>query len=41
MLGTLVEYWYLTGDDTYNKEVTQGLQFQVGPNNGKSALITM
>ena len=35
MLGTLVEYWYLTGDDTYNKEVTQGLQFQVGPNNGR------
>ena len=33
MLGLLVEYWYLTGDTTYNSEVSQGLLFQVGPNN--------
>ena len=33
MLGLLVEYWYLTGDATYNSEVSQGLLFQVGPNN--------
>ena len=30
MFGTLVDYWYYTGDDTYNEITTQALQFQVG-----------
>lgn len=29
----MIEYWYYTGDDQYNKWITEGLQFQVGPNN--------
>lgn len=33
MLGALVDYWYYTGDETYNDLTTQGLQFQVGPYN--------
>jgi mannan endo-1,6-alpha-mannosidase len=33
MFGTLVDYWYLTGDDTYNEITTEALLFQVGPNN--------
>ncbi|KAM3451346.1 hypothetical protein MY3296_005387 [Beauveria thailandica] len=32
MLGALVDYWYYTGDDEYNKLVTDGLLFQVGTN---------
>jgi hypothetical protein len=28
----LVDYWYLTGDSTYNDIVKQSLEFQVGPN---------
>ena len=32
MWGTLIDYWYLTGDDTYNDLVTQSMLFQVGPN---------
>jgi mannan endo-1,6-alpha-mannosidase len=32
MFGTLVDYWYYTGDDTYNEITTQGLLFQVGAN---------
>ena len=30
MFGELVEYWYYTGDTTYNAEVSAALQFQVG-----------
>ena len=33
MFGSLVDYWYYTGDDQFNKITTQALQFQVGPNN--------
>ena len=33
MFGTLIDYWYYTGDATYNQLVTQGMQFQVGPDN--------
>lgn len=32
MWGTLMDYWLLTGDSTYNKVVMQAMQFQVGPN---------
>ncbi|KAK4148008.1 glycoside hydrolase [Dichotomopilus funicola] len=32
MWGTLIDYWKLTGDDTYNDEVTQAMLWQVGPN---------
>lgn len=32
MWGALIDYWYYTGDSTYNQEVIQGLQFQVGAN---------
>lgn len=31
MWGALIDYWYYTGDDTYNDVVTQALQFQVSP----------
>ncbi|KAI1273441.1 glycoside hydrolase family 76 protein [Xylaria sp. FL0933] len=30
--GTMIDYWHLTGDDTYNNVTTQALLFQVGPN---------
>ncbi|ERS98179.1 hypothetical protein HMPREF1624_04960 [Sporothrix schenckii ATCC 58251] len=33
MLGSLVDYWYYTGDTRYNELITDGLLFQVGPNN--------
>ena len=33
MFGQLIEYWYYTGDATYNSLVTEGLLFQTGPNN--------
>ena len=33
MFGQMVEYWYYTGDSTYNDVVIQGLLAQVGPNN--------
>ncbi|KAK3942307.1 glycoside hydrolase family 76 protein [Diplogelasinospora grovesii] len=29
--GTLIDYWHLTGDDSYNEVVTQSMLFQVGP----------
>ena len=32
MFGALVDYWYFTGDDTYNEITTQALLAQVGPN---------
>jgi mannan endo-1,6-alpha-mannosidase len=33
LFGALVDYWYFTGDDTYNQITTQALLAQVGPNN--------
>ena len=33
MFGALVDYWYFTGDETYNPITTQALLAQVGPNN--------
>ncbi|KAG5923849.1 hypothetical protein E4U53_003494 [Claviceps sorghi] len=32
-LGSLIDYWYYTGDDQYNNLVQQGLLFQVGEDN--------
>jgi mannan endo-1,6-alpha-mannosidase len=32
MFGALIDYWYYTGDTTYNEITTQALQWQVGPN---------
>lgn len=31
-MGALIDYWYYTGDDKWNDVITQGLLFQVGPN---------
>ena len=31
--GQLIDYWYYTGDTSYNDVVTQGMLFQTGPNN--------
>ena len=31
--GVLIDYYYFTGDDTYNDLTTQAMLFQVGPNN--------
>ncbi|CAK7238526.1 hypothetical protein SEUCBS140593_010777 [Sporothrix eucalyptigena] len=31
MLGSLIDYWYYTGDTQYNELTSQGLLFQVGP----------
>ncbi|KAF4828598.1 Mannan endo-1,6-alpha-mannosidase DCW1 [Colletotrichum siamense] len=33
MFGTLVDYWWLTGDDSYNTITTQALLHQVGDDN--------
>ena len=33
MFGQMIEYWYYTGDTTYNNVITQGLLAQVGPDN--------
>jgi mannan endo-1,6-alpha-mannosidase len=33
MWGSLIDYWYYTGDSTYNSVTSQGLLFQVGANN--------
>ena len=33
MMGSLIDYWLYTGDDTYNDVVVQALSFQVGPHN--------
>ncbi|KAF6826146.1 cell wall glycosyl hydrolase [Colletotrichum musicola] len=30
LMGTMIDYWYYTGDDTWNQVVTQGLLHQVG-----------
>lgn len=32
MFGALIDYWYYTGDDTFNELTTNGLLFQVGEN---------
>ena len=32
MFGQMVEYWYYTGDSSYNDVVMQGLLAQIGPN---------
>jgi mannan endo-1,6-alpha-mannosidase len=32
MFGSLVDYWYYTGDTAYNDITTQALLFQTGPN---------
>lgn len=31
MWGTLIDYWKMTGDDSYNEVIKQALLFQVGP----------
>ncbi|KHO00219.1 Glycoside hydrolase, family 76 [Metarhizium album ARSEF 1941] len=33
MMGSLIDYWYYSGDDQYNKLVEQALLFQVGDTN--------
>lgn len=33
MFNSLINYWYYTGDTTYNQLVKDGLLFQTGPNN--------
>ncbi len=33
MFGSLIDYWYYTGDSTYNDLVTQGMLFQASPTN--------
>jgi mannan endo-1,6-alpha-mannosidase len=33
MFDTLIQYFHLTGDSTYNSIVTSGILFQIGPNN--------
>ena len=33
MFGSLIDYWYYTGDESYNAVTTQALLFQVGPDN--------
>lgn len=32
MFGSLIDYWYYTGDTSYNEVTSQALLFQVGPN---------
>lgn len=32
LMGAMIDYWHLTGDDTYNDVVTQGMLHQVGDN---------
>ncbi|KAK8099712.1 glycoside hydrolase family 76 protein [Apiospora kogelbergensis] len=32
MWGTMIDYWHLTGDTSYNDVITQSLLWQVGPN---------
>lgn len=31
MFGAMIDYWYYTGDETYNDVVMEAMQFQVGP----------
>lgn len=32
MFGSLIDYWYYTGDTTYNNMTFEALQHQSGPN---------
>jgi mannan endo-1,6-alpha-mannosidase len=32
MWGTMIDYWYITGDESYNDVVYEALLFQTGPN---------
>ncbi|CAG8950081.1 hypothetical protein HYFRA_00008315 [Hymenoscyphus fraxineus] len=32
MFGSMIDYWYYTGDPTYNEVTTQAMLWQVGPN---------
>ena len=32
MWGTMIDYWFVTGDTSYNDEIMQAMQFQVGEN---------
>jgi mannan endo-1,6-alpha-mannosidase len=31
MFGSMIDYWYITGDNSYNSVITQAMLFQVGP----------
>ena len=33
MWDQMIQYWFYTGDETYNEVTTEGLLAQVGPNN--------
>jgi mannan endo-1,6-alpha-mannosidase len=33
MFGSLIDYWYYTGDTSYNNVVSQAMLYQVGPDN--------
>lgn len=33
LFGQMIEYWFYTGDSTYNKVVMNGILAQVGPQN--------
>lgn len=33
MWGSLIDYWYYTGDSTYNDEIEAGIQWQTGADN--------
>jgi mannan endo-1,6-alpha-mannosidase len=33
MWGSMIDYWHITGDDSYNPTITEALLFQTGPNN--------
>lgn len=47
LFGSMVEYWYYTGDTTYNEVTTQALLFQVGadqdymPSNQSKSLVSI
>lgn len=32
MMGTYIDYWHFTGDDTYNQDIMEGMIHQTGPN---------
>jgi len=32
MMGTYIDYWFLTGDESYNHVITEGMLHQTGPN---------
>lgn len=38
MFGSLIDYWYYTGDEQYNALVTEGLLFQVSRDVGRLGL---